>query len=259
MQADAWHLRSGAAFWRSPLGARTLRWEQGVLDNFADRVFGYHALGVGLTCDGAAGLDIWAHCTVGQTFSHVLSGSYTASPPTQSACFNLADWPIQNDALDYIVLPHVLEFVADPHAVLREAARCIRPGGSISIVGFNPKSVLALQSRRLGLGSPARWISRRRLVDWLALLDLHSDKGALGQWRPSVAKPETLARLAWLDTAGERWWPQMANVYAMRVVKRVSPDLRQVIRPAAARIRVPGLRPAVKTTQDMPKQSNTET
>ena len=164
--------------------------------------------------------------------------------------FDVKDWPIQNDALDYIVLPHVLEFVDDPHAVLREAARCLRPGGSMTILGFNPNSVLAAQSASAGLGKSSAWISRSRLLDWMHLLDLHMDMGAFGQWRPYCVHPHRFERVEqWLhmDALGERFWPQMANVYALRVVKRVSPDLRRLIAPKRFALRGPRVSPAVKT------------
>ena len=251
-----WLLRSDAALWRSPLGVVTLAWEQTVLRTFAERVFGYYALGFALT-----GLDLWQDCAVSHrlTFGLEVQSSLeseqksaqaqakTSSQSNAYAAFDLIDWPIQNDSLDYIVLPHVLEFACDPHAVLREAARCIRPGGAISIVGFNPNSMLALQSSRAGLGKASHWISRQRLVDWLQLLDLHTDRGAFGQWRPLCQQANRFQQLHWLDDAGERWWPQMANVYAMRVVKRVSPDLRQFDVRGAKKFARAGLAVARKT------------
>ena len=62
----------------------------------------------------------------------------------------------------------------------------------------------------------------------MALLNLHTDRGAFGQWRPKSKQHSGFERMAWMDNAGERWWPHLANVYALRVVKRLSPDLRQM-------------------------------
>ena len=217
MQLSLWHLRQTSAYWRSPSGLALLAWEQRVLNAFAERVFGYFALSFELgslqtTCQSP----ITSVIRVGA--GQGVEGSVE---------LDLHDWPFQDDSLDYIVLPHVLEFSLDPHAVLREAARCLRPGGSMAIVAFNPNSVLGFQAGQTELGHRSTWLTRRRLIDWLQLLDLHTDRGAFGQWRPMSSQAQRFERLEWLDRAGERWWPQFSNVFALRVVKRVSPDLRQ--------------------------------
>ncbi len=192
-----------------------------MFSTFAERVFGFYALSFDLPNINALQQST-IHHAIHVDVSAPLSTGHTA------AQFDIHDWPFQNDALDYIVLPHVLEFSQDPHAILREAARCLRPGGSMALTAFNPHSLLGLQAGRTELGQRERWVSRRRLIDWMALLNLHTDRGAFGQWRPMSAQAKGFERWAWMDSAGERWWPHLANVYALRVVKRLSPDLRQM-------------------------------
>jgi SAM-dependent methyltransferase len=184
-------------------------------------VFGFYALSFDLPRLDALHQST-IHHAIHVDVSATLAAGHTA------AQFDIHDWPFQNDSLDYIVLPHVLEFALDPHAVLREAARCLRPGGSMSLTAFNPHSLLGWQAGHTELGHRNRWVSRRRLIDWMALLNLHTDRGAFGQWRPVSAHAKGFQRWAWVDSAGERWWPHLANVFALRVVKRLSPDLRQM-------------------------------
>jgi SAM-dependent methyltransferase len=221
MQASLSHLRQHSSYWHSPAGQSVLAWEQHVLSTFAERVFGFYALSFDLPR-----LDALHQSTI----HHAIHVNVSATLVTGHAAaqFDLHDWPFQNDSLDYIVLPHVLEFSQDPHAVLREAARCLRPGGSMSLTAFNPHSLLGWQAGNAELGQRERWVSRRRLIDWMALLNLHTDHGAFGQWRPMSANAKGFQRWAWMDDAGERWWPHLANVFALRVVKRLSPDLRQM-------------------------------
>jgi SAM-dependent methyltransferase len=83
--------------------------------------------------------------------------------------------PLPSDTVDVVVLHHVLDFAPYPHGVLVEAARTLRPGGRLILIGFNPYSLVGV---RKWLLSPLRkttvWrhnsLRRARLVDWLALL-----------------------------------------------------------------------------------------
>ncbi len=222
MQPSLWHIRQTSDYWRTASGLALLAWEQRVLDAFAERVFGFYALSFEL-----GGLRTTAQSTIGNV---IRVGMTASGSPVEGAIgidLDIHDWPFQDDSLDYIVLPHVLEFSLDPHAVLREAARCLRPGGSMTLTAFNPNSILGFQAGHTELGHRSNWLTRSRLIDWLQLLNLHTDRGAFGQWRPMHSDPQPFDRWAWLDSAGERWWPHLANVFALRVVKRLSPDLRQ--------------------------------
>jgi len=125
-----------------------------------------------------------------------------------------AQWqhlPFKSDSMDLLLLAHALEASDDPHAVLREAARVLRPEGRVVIVGFNPWSMLALVG-----GAPwrRRWLSATRLKDWLTLLDLHPIGGAYAVFLPAWK------RLRWMEKAGRRWWPLAGGVFFLHAVKR---------------------------------------
>lgn len=80
-------------------------------------------------------------------------------------------WPIQTEGVEAVVLQHSLDFAFSPHNIVREAARCIRPGGYLLIVGFNPYSYWGIYRRcHFGLLSNSHSISYGRLMDWLRLL-----------------------------------------------------------------------------------------
>jgi hypothetical protein len=42
-----------------------------------------------------------------------------------------------------------------------------------------------------------------------------------GCYAPPLAKPEWLARFAFMEKAGARWWPIAGGVYVVRAIKRV--------------------------------------
>ena len=62
------------------------------------------------------------------------------SSPIRTGCRS------RENTIDLIVMPHALEFTDDPHLMLREAWRVIRPEGQIVISGFNPFSLFGTQA-----------------------------------------------------------------------------------------------------------------
>lgn len=231
MPTSLWHIRQTSPYWTSASGLAQLAWEQKILNTFSENVFGYYAVTLELNA-----LHLLEHSSI-PNILRMDSASQekicrSLSPNQKNPVNILIDlhhWPFDDDSLDYIVLPHVLEFSDNPHSILREAHRCLRAGGYLSITAFNPHSFLGLQAGHIKLGHRHQWLTRRCLLDWMQLLNLYPDRGAFGQWRPMTQHFKLFNRLAWLDKAGERWWPQGANIFALRVVKRVVTDTRQVV------------------------------
>lgn len=80
-------------------------------------------------------------------------------------------WPILTESIDVAVLQHTLEFAVSPHDVLREAARCIRPGGHLLIANLNPYSLWGVYRRcNFSILNNTHSISCAKLIDWLRLL-----------------------------------------------------------------------------------------
>ncbi|WBH69147.1 Ribonuclease H [Pseudomonas aeruginosa] len=60
-------------------------------------------------------------------------------PGVDIACEEGA-WPLSEHAADVVLLQHGLDFCLSPHRLLREAARTVRPGGHLLLIGINPWS-----------------------------------------------------------------------------------------------------------------------
>jgi SAM-dependent methyltransferase len=168
-------------WFEGPLGARVLREETALAPLALDNVFGFELLQVGAWGPGRHLLE----CARTQ-HTTLLAPEQN---PDVTLCAPLESLPFRSDSIDAILLPHTLELVEDPYAVLREAERVLTGEGCLIICGFNPFSGWGAR-RSFGryFGRPAfppgtqRMLSERRLRDWVALLgfDVDSVQGYLG-------------------------------------------------------------------------------
>jgi hypothetical protein len=56
--------------------------------------------------------------------------------------------------------------------------------------------------------------------DWLHLLDFEPVAGTMVYYRPPMKSTAAQKHLAFLEQAGNRWWPMLAGVYVIVVRKR---------------------------------------
>lgn len=146
--------------------------------------------------------------------------------------------------MDFIVLQHALDAADAPHAVLREAVRALRPDGRLLIVGFNPISLLGASVGLTSLPWRGRWLTLRRIKDWLALLDMSVVEGRFAVFLPPLYRREARRRMGWMEKAGRRWWPLCGGVYFISAVKhRLG---MRVIIPHFSKNRLPRRLPAVE-------------
>jgi SAM-dependent methyltransferase len=157
-------------WFETPVGGRVLREESLLARHALDDVFGFELLQVGA----------WGPA------SHLLGAARTQHTTLLAAepgagvtlCAPLTTLPFASDSIDAVLLPHTLELVPDPYAVLREAERVLCAEGCLLICGFNPWSgwgarrVFSRLFRRPAFPpGTRRLLAERRLRDWMALLD----------------------------------------------------------------------------------------
>jgi hypothetical protein len=82
-------------------------------------------------------------------------------------------------------------------------------------------NTLGSSQRALFLPSAGEFLRYRRLRDWLRLLSFEVEDGRFGCYRLPVASMKWLARCAWMERVGDRWWPVFGAVYLLTAVKRV--------------------------------------
>jgi len=196
----------------APLGQYLLAREQGYFDRTIADIFGYNAFQLGMVGhDLLRASRIPFRCRVDAACAAQLRADFR-------------DLPIASNSADLMVLPHTLEFSAQPHQILREVARVLRPEAQVVISCFNPWSLWGL--RRVfhaGVQYPwrGRFINLPRLKDWLALLGFEISAGQMGCYVPPCTQMKWLMRCGFMEAAGDRWWPMAGGVYFVQAVKRV--------------------------------------
>lgn len=210
----------------TPPGRYLLDWERGCFDAAVADVFGYHALQLGMP-------------EIDALRSNRMPHKWIASPSPDAGLAgasrlvtDFSALPFPAASIDLVVLPHALEMNADPHATLREVERVLVPEGRAVICCLNPASLWGLRQRRarlyraMGMGKlflpeGGDFLAYWRLRDWLRLLSFEVESGRFGCWRPAFTGETALARSAWMDKAGARWWPIFGAAYMVVAVKRV--------------------------------------
>ncbi len=146
-------------WFETPLGQYLLEKERAYLDDVTPDVFGFHALQLGVP-----EVDLMRASRI----AHRLRIAAHDHPDVFAKSHEL---PIATQSIDMVVLPHALEFAADPHGILREVDRVMMPEGRLVIVGFNPWSLWGLRSG-IGLSRNeypwnGNFVSLLRVKDWL--------------------------------------------------------------------------------------------
>ena len=212
----------------TPQGQYLLTCERTFFEQNVADIFGYNAVQLGLTeYELLRTSRMPLRAVAGNK-----AGLFVTSQPDQYEMVRLVmdELPFECGSLDLVVMPHVLEFNENPHQILREVERVLRPEGTIIISGFNPRSLWGAR-RALGSQTGYPWrgnfIALPRLKDWLALLGFEIVAGRFACYAPPLTNPEWLSRLNFMEPAGDRWWAVCGGIYFLRAIKRV-PGMRPI-------------------------------
>ncbi len=213
-----------APWFDTPAGAYARAWEQARLDDLTADIFGYNAVQIGLPQIDALAANRMPNRWVTDA---AMPADREALPRQVVVAHDVAELPFASQSLDLVVLPHVLEFAAEPHQVLREVERVLIPEGQVIICGFNPISMWGMRQtagRVTGahfLPLHGEFITVPRLKDWLKLLNMEINRGHFGCYAPPCATDKWLQRFTFLEKAGNRWWPYLGALYIVQAIKRV--------------------------------------
>jgi SAM-dependent methyltransferase len=199
-----------AEWFDTPLGEYVLSREREWLDASTPDIFGFHAIQLGMPVYDLLRESRIAHRVM-------------VDPVQGEVRAQFHELPFDEQSIDLCVLSHVLEFAENPHEILREVDRVMRPEGRILIIGFNPWSLFG--APRLWAQSEHPWcgqfVSLVRMKDWLQLLSFEPAAGKLACYIPPVQSEKWLSRWKFMESTGDRWWGVAGGVYMLEAVKRV--------------------------------------
>jgi len=156
-----------AAWWQQGIGRALLAAESELLGEALEDVFGWELLQVGAW--GNARELLHNNRTRRQTIVAPRGGAAEGVDVVARA----SQLPVTSDSVDAVLLPHTLDFAADPYAIVREVDRVLSGEGQLLVLGFRPWSLWGLRARAARTGFPPglrRVLPERRVRDWLVLL-----------------------------------------------------------------------------------------
>jgi SAM-dependent methyltransferase len=208
---------------RSPIGQRVYALERKHVSEALAQVFGWQLLQIGLWGDDH-GLIAQARTQQKSVLARHTDDTHSLLVECAALVQSRADsMAIASDSVDAVLLPHTLEHVPDPHAVLREVERILMGEGHVIVLGFRSFSLWGTRNLFAGQGFPPgteRFLGERRVRDWLKLLgfEIVDAKRYLFTLPFGGAVP---GAQRFLETMGERAWPLLAGAYMLKARKRV--------------------------------------
>ena len=199
-------------------GAAVLKAEKEIVSPILSRLFGYHILQVGPNEE----VSLIDDSPVGHKI--IFAPSWRSG--NRHTVADIEELPLATDSIDVVVVHHALDFTENSHRLLREVTRVLRPGGQMLIIGCNPLSYWGfwrLFKRKVHIPWRGRFISKRRLSDWLQLLNLQIDSIDYGLHFLPVKFTGLLKQAQKFEKVGKRFRSPLGGAYFIMCEKRVAP------------------------------------
>ncbi len=139
---------------------------------------------------------------------------------------SLHELPIASGSVDLVILPHILEYLDNPHQLLSEACRIVRPEGHIVICGFNLYSTWGLKKllhHPKNIPWTGNFMKTSLIKKWLSLADFELVKQTTMLFRPPVKHKNTFHRLKFLESIGRKCLAPFGGVYVLIAQAKVVP------------------------------------
>ena len=216
-------VRAGFSAWiKGATGTVLVDYEREKLARILPALFGYHVVCIG-QYDGLA------LASAGRIRNKIeLYLDPDEVPDNHCALLaGAASLPFAAHSIDVVIMPHVLEYVMDPGAVLKEVERVLVEDGRLIVIGFSPWSLWGLwrlnPAWRQRPPCNGRFYSTARLRHWLSMLHFEVLEVDRFFFRPPCRRSKLLRRLLFLEKLGAGYWPLLGAAYVMVAQKRRAP------------------------------------
>ena len=204
-------------WFQTTLGRKLFADQRSRIDNVTRRIFGYQQLELPVSHR----LPMGDATSLGHKMMMV--PQYQADMPENTLVSLSHELAVRHDSIDLAILHHTLDFAASPHQALREASQAVSSNGHLLIIGFNPISfwgVRKMLSRNKKAPWSGRFISGRRIEDWLSVLDFKISDSSCHFYRPPFESHRVLERFSFMDKLDRKDTP-MGAYYMILAKKQV--------------------------------------
>ncbi|WP_231489633.1 class I SAM-dependent methyltransferase [Billgrantia saliphila] len=219
--------REGQRYWSSESGRAHWRAERACLGPVCERLHGGHSLEFGMA-PALSDMSPIRHGIRWAPTVELTESSSTLVCPLDAI-------PLPDECLHLVIVHHLLEVIADPHRLLREAARITADDGCLIVLGWMPLGLSGLSrltpGRRQRLPWRGQWRTPAKLSDWLAIVDFRVEQVDYCGFH----LPGSLPGNATLETLGRRHNVPFGDSFIIHARRRTR--LAQVQRP---RLRLQG-------------------
>ena len=108
--------------------------------------------------------------------------------------------PLADESLDLVLVHHMLEVAPQPTHLLREAARVTSDSGRLILIGWHPLGIAGtarIKRCHDGFYQGSRWLTPRRLRDWLGFIDFNIERIDYCGFVPFENTPDWLLMERW--------------------------------------------------------------
>jgi len=213
---DSW--RALCDWVETPVGQTFIAAEQLALDEVLSGLFGYHLVQIGNP--GSRDLS-----RASRTLRRYVMDPLQLPQNGHTCVVKPEQLAVRGDCIDVVVMPHMLEFCADPHQTLREADRVLVPEGHLVLSVFSPWSLWRLRrllERRPRAPMNGRSLAIRRLRDWLGLLGFETRNVSYFYHSPTTSRGPLSRGIVRLSSSFPGPVPSLAAGCLLLARKRVS-------------------------------------
>jgi SAM-dependent methyltransferase len=164
---------------------------------------------------------------------------WPADRPNAAALVEDCMWPLPDASVDRVLAVHALETAESAVEFLREAWRCLAPGGRLIAIVPNRRGAWArMDTTPFGHGRP---FSRSQLTDLMRQALFAPEGWDEALFMPPVERYVVIRSAMALERLGSRLWTPFAGVHIMEATKQA---MRNIPARPARRVLPAGLRPA---------------